>query len=93
MTRPGSGAGRATDGLFYFAIQMAVAGRHLGPGNRFELLIAQGADRQGLPCPPLQPPVFVDRQHDDTLAAVAGNRDRLSQGLILIAAEMPLKFD
>src|SRR6266481_5161822 len=92
MTRPSSGAGSGTYGLFQFGVEVVVAPVHSSFRDLRHLLIAQILRPDHLARPALELAVLIDRYHHQALAAVAGDRDGLGQGFVLIPAEMTLKL-
>src|SRR6266481_1838847 len=92
MTRPSSGAGSGTHGLFQLGIEVVVAWVHSPFRDLRYVVVAQILHPDHFARPALELAVFIDRDHHQALAAVAGDRDGLGQGFVLIPAEMTLKL-
>ncbi len=77
---------------FEFFVEMRVSGIHFRAGDCRQVRIAQLPGPQHLAVAALEPTIFIDGHHYQALAAIAGDRNRLRQRFVLVAAEMLLEL-
>jgi hypothetical protein len=82
MTKPGRGAGRLTGSVFQLIIEMGVFGWNFRFSDGVHLRVSQLLDAPHAAVPLLEPLIFLDRQHNQPIAAVARDRHRLGQRLV-----------
>jgi hypothetical protein len=78
--------------LFEFVVEMLMPRVHFCFGDYVKFGVGQIAGAKHFPGATVEAAIFLGREHDQTLAAVAGDGDRLHQRLILVAPEMALEF-
>src|SRR6516225_7730343 len=79
MTRPGTGQGRGTPGLFQLGVEGGEFVRYFGVARRLNPFLGKILGKPDAPITPLEARIFLDREHDQFLAAVrGGDGDRLT---------------
>jgi hypothetical protein len=66
--------------------------RHLGVADSLDPFLGQVRRKPGLPIPTLKPCPFLSRHHDEGIAAMLRNDDRLMPGFVAKRAESLLKL-
>ena len=90
--RPNQALGPEGARLLEFAVEMPMPWVHIRFGNRIKFGVGQIARVEHLTRAAAEATVFLGREHDQALAAVARDGDGLHQRLVLVAPEMALEF-
>ena len=84
--------GRDPSAFVQFVVEGGCLGRRLGGRDRCQIVLGQLPHVQRFAISLFQPAVFVGRQQHQTFAAMVGDGDGLSKGLLAIAPEGRLEL-